>query len=177
VSRAALERLVKQEVTMRFIDRRVLASVVCLALGSMFFVGSVFAQSDPAVGTWKLNPAKSRYSPGPVPKSNVITIVAVENGLKVSGQGMDAAGKPTSINYTVTYDGKEKPVTGSPDYDSTSGKRINASTTEQTRKREGKMVQTQKREVSADGKTMTITTRGKDKDGKTINNVAVFDKQ
>ena len=162
---------------MRLIDRRVLASVVSLALGSVLFVASAFAQGDPAVGTWKLNPVKSRYRPGPVPKANLLTIVAVENGLKVSGQGTGADGKPTSINYTVTYDGKDKPVTGSPDYDSTSGKRINANTTEQTRKKEGKMVQTQRREVSADGKTMTITTKGKDVHGTTILNVAVFEKQ
>jgi hypothetical protein len=162
---------------MRLIDRRVLASVVCLVLSSLLFAGSALAQSDPAVGTWKLNASKSRYRPGPMPKANLITIVAVENGLKVSGQGTDAAGKPTSINYTVTYDGKDKPVTGSPDYDSTAGKRINASTTEQTRMKEGKMVQTQRREVSADGKTMTITTKGKDAHGTTFLNVAVFDKQ
>jgi hypothetical protein len=155
--------------------RRLLASFASFVL--LAGATPAVAQSDPAVGTWKLNPAKSRYSPGPVPKSNVLTITAVENGLKVSGQGTDGAGKPTSVNYTVTYDGSEKPVTGSPDYDSTSGKRINASTTEQTRKLEGKIVQTQKREVSADGKTMTITTRGKDKAGRTINNIAVFEKQ
>ena len=160
---------------MRLTARRVLTSLTTLAL--LALAAPAFAQSDPAVGTWKLNPAKSRYSPGPVPKSNVLTITAVENGLKVSGQGTDGAGKPTSVNYIVTYDGKEKPVTGSPDYDSTSGKRISASITEQTRKLEGKMVQTQKREVSADGKTMTITTRGKDKDGRTVNNVAVYEKQ
>jgi hypothetical protein len=162
---------------MRLIARRALASVVSLLAVSLLCTAPVLAQSDPAAGTWKLNAAKSRYSPGPVPKSNVITIVVVDNGLKVSGQGTDGAGKPTTLNYTVTYDGKVKPVTGSPDYDSTSGKRINASTTEQTRTREGKTVQTQKREVSADGKTMTITTRGKDKDGRTINNVAVYEKQ
>ena len=162
---------------MRLIDRRVLASVVCLVLSSLFFAGSASAQSDPAVGTWKLNPTKSRYRPGPVPKANLLTIVAVENGLKVSGQGTGADGKPTSISYTVTYDGKDKPVTGSPDYDSTSGKRINANTAEQTRKKEGRMVQTQRREVSADGKTMTITTKGKDAHGTTILNVAVFEKQ
>jgi hypothetical protein len=160
---------------MRLIARRVLASVA--TLGLLALAAPALAQNDPAAGTWKLNPAKSRYSPGPVPKSNLITITVVENGLKVSGQGIDGDGKPTSINYTVTYDGKAKPVTGSPDYDSTSGKRINASTTEQTRKLAGKMVQTQKREVSADGKTMTITTRGKDKDGRTINNVAIYEKQ
>ena len=162
---------------MRLIDRRILASVVCLAMGSVFTAGSVFAQSDSAVGTWKLNPAKSRYSPGPAPKTNLITIVAVDNGIKLSGQGTDAEGKPTSINYTVTYDGKDKPVTGSPDYDSTSGKRVDANTTELTRKKEGKTVQTAVRKVSADGKTMTVTTTGKDAHGKTVHNVAVFEKQ
>ena len=162
---------------MRRIDCRILASVVCLAMGSVVSAGVVFAQSDSAVGTWKLNPAKSRYSPGPAPKTNLITIVAVDNGIKLSGQGTDAEGKPTSINYTVTYDGKDKPVTGSPDYDSTSGKRVDANTTELTRKKEGKTVQTAVRKVSADGKTMTITTTGKDAHGKTVHNVAVFEKQ
>jgi hypothetical protein len=161
---------------MRVARGRVLASVVCL-VASFVVAPPLAAQSDPAAGTWKLNPAKSRYSPGPVPKSNVITVSAVDNGLKVSAKGIGGDNKPTSTDYTVTYDGKDKPVTGSPDFDSTSGKRINANTTEQTRKREGKVVQTQKREVSADGKTMTITTRGTDKAGHTVNNIAVYEKQ
>jgi hypothetical protein len=162
---------------MRLIDRRVLASVVCLVVSSLLFAGPAFAQSDPAAGTWKLNTAKSRYSPGPAPKSNLVTIVAVENGLKITGQGTDADGKPTSLSYTVTYDGKDKPVTGSPDYDSTSGKKIDANTTELTRKKEGKTVQTATRKISADGKTMTVTSRGKTPSGKPLNNVAVFEKQ
>jgi hypothetical protein len=162
---------------MRVARGRTIASVVCLVVVSLLVTVPLVAQSDPAAGTWKLNTAKSRYSPGPVPESNVITIVAVDNGLKVSAQGIGPDGKPTSTNYTVTFDGTDKPVAGSPDYDSTSGKRINGNTTEQTRKKEGKMVQTQRREVSADGKTMTITTRGKDIDGRTINNVAVYEKQ
>ena len=161
---------------MRVAVGRVLASVVCL-VASFAVTAPLVAQTDPAVGSWKLNPAKSRYSPGPVPKSNVITVAAVDNGIKVSAKGIGGDDKPTSTNYTVTYDGKEKPVTGSPDFDSTSGKRINANTTEQTRKREGKVVQTQKREISADGKTMTITTHGTDKAGHTINNIAVYEKQ
>ena len=159
---------------MRVARGRIIASVVCLVVSAAV---PLLAQTDPAVGTWKLNPAKSRYSPGPVPKSNLITIVAIDNGIKVSGKGTDGAGKPTSIDYTLTFDGKEKPVTGSPDYDSTTGKRINANTTEQTRKKGGNMVQTAKREISADGKTMTITTRGKDASGRAVNNIGIFEKQ
>ena len=62
-------------------------------------------------------------------------------------------------------------------YDTTSVKRVDANTTEQVRKKEGKMVQTATRKISADGKTMTVTTRGKDEAGRTLNTVAVYDKQ
>jgi hypothetical protein len=151
-----------------------LALVVALVAGVSV---AASAQTDPAVGTWKLNLAKSKYTPGPLPKSNTVTIAAVANGLHVTAMGEDAAGKPTSIDYTATADGKDMPVKGAPAYDTTAMKRIDANTTEQTRKKEGKTVQTVTRKVSADGKTMTVTTRGKDEAGRTINNVAVYDKQ
>jgi hypothetical protein len=150
------------------------ATVVVLAVG-ISFVAS--AQSDPAVGTWKLNLTKSKYTPGPLPKSNTVMIEAVPNGLHVTAKGEDAAGKPTSIDYTATADGKDMPVKGAPAYDTTAMKRVDANTTEQTRKKEGKTVQTVTRKISADGKTMTVTTRGKDETGRTINNVAMYDKQ
>jgi hypothetical protein len=145
-----------------------------LVIGSAL---AVSAQSDPAVGTWKLNLAKSTYVPGPAPKSNMVTITAVGSGLHVVAKGEDANGKPTSIDYTATSDGKDSPVKGAPAYDTTAMKRVDANTTEQTRKKEGKTVQTVTRKVSADGKTMTVTTRGKDEAGRTLNTVAVYDRQ
>ena len=154
--------------------RPIVASVVaCLAVLSVF----LGAQADPAIGTWKLNVAKSKYVPGPTPKSNVITIAATGSGYHVTAKGEDAAGKPTSIDYTVKSDGKDSPVMGAPAYDTTSLKRIDANTTEQIRKKEGKSVQTATRKISADGKTMTVTTRGKDEAGRTLNTVAVYDRQ
>jgi hypothetical protein len=150
------------------------ASAVIVAFAS---VGVALAQADPAVGTWKLNTAKSKYQPGPMPKSNTITITAAGNGIHVVAKGEDAAGKPTGIEYTATFDGKDAPVKGAPAYDSVTLKRVDANTTEQVRKKEGKSVQTMTRKVSADGKTMTVTTRGKDENGHTINTVAVYDKQ
>jgi hypothetical protein len=162
---------------MRLIDRRVFASVVCPALGAMLFVGSAIAQSDPAAGTWKLNPAKSRYTPGPAPKSNVITIVVAGDTLKISSQGIDGNDKPTTTSYTATFDGKDNKITGNPAYDTLSHKRIDANTTEQTRKNEGKTVPTAVRKISAAGKTMTVTSRGQTESGKPLNNVAVYEKQ
>ena len=159
---------------MRQNQRPIVASIVaCLAVMSVF----LGAQADPAVGTWKLNVAKSKYVPGPLPKSNVITIVAAGSGYHVTAKGEDSAGKPTGIDYTATFDGKDAPVKGAPAYDTTSLKRVDANTTEQIRKKEGKMVQTATRKVSADGKTMTVTTRGKDEAGRTLNTVAVYDRQ
>jgi hypothetical protein len=154
---------------------RIAALVVAVTVIAL--AGIVLAQSDSAVGTWKLNTVKSKYDPGPVPKSNTITITAVPNGIRVVAKGENAAGQPTGIDYTATYDGKDAPVKGAPAYNTTSMKRVDANTTEQIRKKDGKTVQTVTRKISADGKTMTVTTRGKDESGRTLNSVAVYDKQ
>jgi hypothetical protein len=160
---------------MRLRQGRIVASTAIVVI--LAFAGMASAQTDPAVGTWKLNTAKSKYNPGPLPKSNTVTISATTGGLHVVAKGEDANGNPTGIDYTATFDGKDAAVKGAPGYDTTSMKRIDANTTEQTRKKEGKTVQTVTRKISADGKTMTVTTRGKDESGRTINNVAVYDKQ
>jgi len=152
--------------------KRALVTLV-LVLGA----AAVSAQTDPAIGTWKLNPAKSKYDPGPVPKSNTVVITAAGNGIKVSAKGVDGEGKPTSTDYTVAYDRKDVPVTGPPAYDSVSASRIDPNTTQLTRKKNGKVVQTATRAVSSDGKTMTVTTTGTDEKGRKINTVAVLEKQ
>ena len=45
-----------------------------LAVGALFALGTSAAlAADPAIGTWKLNLAKSTFSPGPAPRSQVRT--------------------------------------------------------------------------------------------------------
>ena len=157
----------------------VVTSVVFLG-GLLAFSGSTrsaFAQSDPAVGSWKLNVGKSRYSPGPAPKSQTVTITAAGNGIRVSAKGVDGDGKATSTEYTASYDGKDVPVMFNLAYDVTSLKRIDAHTSELARKKGGKVVQTARRVISADGKTMTTTTTGVDDKSRKVDNVAVYDKQ
>ena len=68
---------------MRHSLRPLVASVVCLVAMSAF----PGAQADPAIGTWKLNLAKSKYVPGPAPKSNTITITAAGAGFHVVAKG------------------------------------------------------------------------------------------
>ena len=64
---------------------------------SAVFAAGLSAQGDPAVGTWKLNLAKSKYNPANLaPKSQTVTIVAAGQGQKVNVQGVDSDGKPIS---------------------------------------------------------------------------------
>ena len=78
--------------------------------------------------------------------------------------------------YTYGLDGKDYPVTGTADYDSVALKR-SGNTIEGTRKKAGAVVQTYKRVISQDGKTMTVTTAGTNAQGQKFNNVAVYEKQ
>ena len=133
--------------------------------------------SDPVVGTWELNVAKSKYSPGPAPRSETRTYAVVGPEIKATARGVDSTGKPITAEWTVNYDGKDRPQTGNPDADVLSLKRIDNFTTEFTQKRAGKVVMTGTRIVSRDGKVMTITTKGTNARGQSINDVEVFEKR
>jgi hypothetical protein len=74
--------------------------------------------ADSNVGTWKLNLAKSTFSPGPAPKSATLTIEAHDGGIKYTVDGENAQGSSIHVEYTAKYDGKDNPATGSPEYNS-----------------------------------------------------------
>ena len=153
--------------------------VVAILAVCLFATSSLsgFAQTDPFIGTWKLNLAKSKFSPGPSPKSQTITYEAVGQGVKFTAKGTNAEGKPINGQATANYDGKDYPVTGNPDWDTIAFKRIDAYKVEVTRKKAGKVVSTNTRVVSNDGKTMTITEKGVNAKGENFNNTLVFEKQ
>jgi hypothetical protein len=133
---------------------------------------------DPFVGTWRLNVAKSKYSPGPLPKSITSTYEAAGRGYKVSVKTEPASGPVQQWSYTTNLDGQDVPVTGNnPNADTTAVKRVNATTLEAVNKKGGKTTTTQSNVASADGKTRTVTTTGTDGQGQKVNNVAVFERQ
>jgi len=164
---------------MHSIWRAVVLGVV-VTLGVVLGAGvvSVSAQaSDARIGTWKLNVAKSKYSPGPAPQSGTLKIEAAGQGEKVTTEGVNAAGTATGIQYTANYDGKDNPLTGSQNADKVSLKRIDARTIERTDKKGDKVVLTQTQVISPDGKTMTVTVKGTNAQGQAVENVVVWDKQ
>jgi hypothetical protein len=138
---------------------------------------SAFAQGDAFIGTWVLNVAKSKYTPGPVPKAQTSVYEAAGQGVKVTTKGTGADGKPTTTVFTASYDGKDYAVTGNPDWDATTLKRVDSHNVEFTRKRAGKVVMTGTNVVSKDGKTRTVTTMGTNAQGQKINNVGVYEKK
>ena len=135
------------------------------------------AAADQHSGTWKMNPAKSKYSPGPAPTSTTLKVEADENGIKVDVEGTNADGTPLRVQYDAKFDGKDYPVTGVPYADTVSVKRIDASTIESTMKKGGQVVMTVTSKVSKDGKTRTSTFKGKDAQAHDVLNIVVSDKQ
>ena len=134
------------------------------------------AQVEPFLGTWVLNLPKSRFTPSPAPKSQVVVYAAVTAGLQVTVTGVDATGKPISFGYTAKIDGKDYPVTGNAEYDAVALKQTSPTALAFTRKKAGRVVQTGTNVVSADGKTRTVRVGGT-VSGVKISNILVFDKQ
>jgi len=140
----------------------------------------LLAQDNPFVGTWKLNVAKSKFEPGPAPKSLTRTVEAQGDGAKYSFDGVAADGTAFSYNFTVKYDGKDYPVTGTGmpgGADSISIKRVGANKAEAIEKKGGKEIGRATSEVSKDGKVSTVKIKGKTADGKAFSSDTVYDKQ
>ncbi len=134
--------------------------------------------ADPLIGTWKLDAAKSKFSPGPPSKSITVRFEPAGEGVKVTADVVSASDKASHTEYTGNYDGKDYPITGSETgADTVSLKRIDAHTTERVDKKGGKVVMTFTRKVSRDGKTLTVTIKGMNSQGQRVNNVVVFVKQ
>jgi hypothetical protein len=133
--------------------------------------------SDPVVGTWKLNLAKSTFSPGPAPKSQMRAYVATADGIEMMYTGVAADGSAVNGKSTFNYDGKDYPITGSADFDTLSLKRVDATTIESTQKKAGKATGMTIRTVAGDGKVMTLKSKGTSAKGDAYDNVMVFDKQ
>ena len=150
-----------------------------IAAALVVFGLTVTAQSkDPFVGTWKLNLAKSKYSPGPAPKATSSTYEAAGKGYKVTVKTEPASGPAQEWSYTSNLDGKDAAISGNnPNADTVAAKRIDAHTLEIVNKKGGTVTSTQKNVVSADGKTRTVTTTGTTADGQKVHNVAVYERQ
>jgi hypothetical protein len=159
------------------LNRRDMKTRTIVLVLAVCFVGvaASFA-SNPNMGTWKLNEAKSNFPPT-APKNNTVVYEAAGDMVKVTVDGTDSAGKPTHNEWTGKFDGKDYPLVGDPNADTRSYKKIDDHTTELTNKKDGKVTATGRIVVSADGKTRTVTVTATSADGKKMKSTAVYDKQ
>jgi hypothetical protein len=151
--------------------RTVLASL------AVFLGGLALCFADDVnMGTWKLNEAKSKFSPGAT-KNHTVVYEASGDSVKITVDGVDGEGKPAHNEWTGKFDGKDYPVTGDPTSDARSYKKVDDHTMELTVKKGGKTTVTGRIVVAADGKSRTVTTSGTDAKGNKFSNTAAFDKQ
>ena len=150
--------------------------IVCSLIGILVLATVAFS-ADHFAGTWKLDVAKSKYSPGPAPKSILVKSEAIENGLHVIVDTVDAQGKSIHAEWTGKFDGKDYPVKGDPARDFVSLKRVDDYTLDVTNKKDGKVTTVNREVFARDGKSRTITVTGTNPQGQKINNVTVWERQ
>ena len=141
---------------------------------------TAFAAADHSLGTWKLNPEKSKYSPGPLPvKTLTVVREAADNGVKVTNTGERSDGTAINTTYTAKFDGSPASLSGQgAPYDTVSLKQVNANTfTYEAKNSATKYHASGKLVISADGKTMTMKAKGTDTNGKPMDVTLVYDKQ
>ena len=152
---------------------------VAIALLAVVGSSTLRAQSNPLVGTWQLNATKSKYDPGPTPKSLTRTVVADGDGVKYTFEGVAADGKPIAYSFSVQFDGKDNPISGSipSGADTISAKRTDSNHFVATLKKGDKVIGTSKVTVSKDGKVTTVDSTGTTATGARAHDVQVFDKK
>jgi len=155
---------------------RLRSCLVAAVFAASATVAAVAQTADPFSGTWKLNLEKSKYAPGPAPKNGTATFSTAAGKVKVVVDGVAGDNTKTHWEYTATADGKDYPVTGNPDAEMISVKQLNPRSVETVYKKGGKATLTNVRTVSADGKTLTVTQKGTNAQGQTVNNTLVFEK-
>ena len=134
-----------------------LAVVIASALPS-------FAQSNPLLGTWKLNLEKSKFVSGTAPKEQINTYVQDGPNIKNMGKSVDYQGNALETVLLHIYDGQPHPSTGNPLFDSSTYTKIDDHNIFWSRTKNGKQVLVGHMVMAPDGKSCTttnITTAGK----------------
>ncbi|NYF91298.1 hypothetical protein RBB79_16875 [Tunturiibacter empetritectus] len=150
--------------------RKILCALVLLAFATPLLA------SDPFVGTWTLNSAKTKYTTGTAPKNVTLVIEEQGDSLQVTGTGTTGDGSPISVKYTVPIKGGAGTVQQG-DFDGVSSKLVSSHSRINTFTKGGKEIRKRHTVVSSDGKTLSTTVKGVGWDGKPTAGLDVYDKQ
>jgi hypothetical protein len=133
---------------------------ISVVLCVVFAGTTLLAAENPFVGTWKLNPSKSKFT------GSTVTFEQLPSGeWKTTAMGM---------SYTFRTDGKE--------YQSLFDRKVtwkeaNDRSWESTVKFGGKTLATEHYEISPDNKTMTVTAKGTTPSGEAFQEVSSYNRE
>ena len=148
-----------------------------LSLGLILAAGVLYA-ADPFEGTWKLNESKSKLTRGTGKNTKVVyDAKLLRNKMTVTGDGVDADGKPVHSEWKGKFNGKDYEVTGDPSADMRAYTKVNDNTLNMVVKKGGKVVAQGRIVVAADGKSRVVTISGTTAKGKKYTNTSVYDKE
>lgn len=135
------------------------------------------AAADPIVGTWKMNVAKSKFSPGPAPKSSTTTYTQEGDWLVVKSVGVNSAGEPVNRTNRFKTDGGSYTYTGPNGPGKISVKKVDEHTYVSTTTLDAGGSTVGRSVYSKDGKTRTQTVTGVNSKGEKLNHVIVYERQ
>jgi hypothetical protein len=88
---------------------------VAMILFILLAVATIAFAADPWVGTWKLNPDKSKAPGGKLPHPTSTNIIDIKDGkMHLISDQTSTTGAKEHVEYTAGFDGKEYPVTSTP---------------------------------------------------------------
>jgi len=131
-------------------------------------LAAIAVAADPFVGTWKMNPAKSKIDF----KSYTIRLTDTTGEENI----IDLNGKAIKRSWIGKCDGKEFAMTA-PDVDTQSCTQPNANTVDYVCKKNGKVAWSGRTVVSKDGKTQINNGSGKDEKGQPFTYTIFLEKQ
>lgn len=151
--------------------------VAVLGLTSIVALGQTKPDLKMLAGTWKLNLEKSKFNPGPAPKSGTLTWTPTATGFSFTNDGVNAQGQTTHAQQNGTFDGKPYAIK-TPNYVGTrTSKWIDAFTLEEVDTVDGKVRNSRTGVISKDGKMLTVTSKGTNAQGQPTSSATVYEKQ
>jgi hypothetical protein len=137
----------------------------------------VLNTEEAILGTWELVPEKSKFNPGPPPESESRIYRRTPDGIRATIKTTAADGSMRTISYPWQVDGKEHAVEGSNLLDSIVLSKIDNLTSEATMKHGNMVIATERRQIAADGKMMSIEAKDLSSADQPISSVAIYQKR
>jgi hypothetical protein len=149
--------------------------IAAVALVLSFLGTAASFAANPHLGTWKVNDAKTKSSPG-MGKTKTVEYMEKKDRIQVTVDGTDKDGKATHGVWLGKTDGKSYKVKGNLTWDAMAYKAVNDRTYDITAMKDGKMAWSGRSTVSADGKMRTLNMSGTGSGGKKFKSKVVYDK-